>query len=267
MKLFRIWVLAMFLALPQLVYAAGWQWIAPRRVHDLVREGSGLWIVDVRISGAFEQSHIEGAMNIPVDLLKLRNLPKDRVVVLADDSLGLKNARRGADILVKKGCEKLFILEGGIPAWLGEKLPVTGRRPDSLRPLTWDDLVWARSNAIALRLFDLRDKQERSKGPVEGGRELAGVTLNERLKALTAELLKASSAKGLAAKLEKPAPVVLVLPASPQSLEAVRKALQNQTGDFRYLEGAYPLWVEREKKNPLPGPQVCPTCPARRASK
>src|SRR5689334_19737135 len=119
MKQFRICVLAMFLLLPQFVFAAGWQWIAPQRVHGLVKEGSSLWIVDVRNPAAFEQGHIEGALNIPVDLLKVKNLPKGKLIVLGDDSLGLKNARNAAEILAKKGCDKVFILEGGIPAWLG----------------------------------------------------------------------------------------------------------------------------------------------------
>jgi len=241
--------------------AATWQWITPQRVHAMVKEGSGLWLVDVRSPVAFEQSHIEGAVNIPAELLTVKNLPKNKIIVLADDSLGLKNARVGAETLLKKGSEKIFILEGGIPVWQAEALPLVGTRSDSFRQVMWDDLAWARSNRVALRLFDLRDVQERSRGPVEGARELAGASLAERLKNLTAALRTASSPKGLAGKLEKPLPVVLVVPTAPLALEEVRKALQNLSGDFRYLEGAYPLWVAREKKKPLPGYGVCPTCP------
>ena len=242
--------------------AASWQWIAPKQAHDLVKEGSSLWIVDVRTPIAFEAGHIEGAINIPADLLKIKNLPKGKVIVLADDSIGLKNARTGAGTLVKKGLEKIFILEGGIPAWQDEALPFAGKRNDNLRPVMWDDLAWARSNNLPLRLYDLRDKQERNKGPVEGALELPGATLDERLKALTADLRKTSFAKGLGGKLEKPpVPVVLVLPASPSPVEAVSRAMRDITGDIRYLEGAYPLWAAREKQNPLPGPEVCPTCP------
>ncbi len=267
MRHFRIWTLAVFLLLPQLVFAAGWKWIAPQRVHNLVKEGSSLWIVDVRTSGAFEQGHIEGAVNIPAEQLKVKNLPKSKLIVLADDSLGLRNARAGADAFVKKGYEKVFILEGGIPAWQGDGLPITGKRSDNLRPVMWDDLTWTRTNSVQLRLYDLRDKDERTKGPVDGAKQIAGRTLDERLKAVTTELRTASKNKGLAGKLEKPMPMVLVLPLAPQSLEEVRKAFRGLPGDFRYLEGAYPLWVAREKKNPLPGPEVCPVCPGGRAKK
>jgi len=267
MRHFKIVVIAMFLTLPQLVFAAGWNWIAPQRVHNLVKEGSSLWIVDVRTSAAFEQGHMEGAVNIPAELIKVKNLPKSKIIVLADDSLGLRNARAGADVFVKKGHEKVFILEGGIPAWQSEGLPITGKRSDNLRPVMWDDLAWARANSVQLRLYDLRDKGERAKGPVDGAKQIAGLSLEERLKGVATELRAASRNKGLAGKLEKPVPVVLVLPLAPQSLETVRKALRDLSGDFRYMEGAYPLWAAREKQNPLPGPEVCPVCPGGRAKK
>lgn len=247
--------------------AASWQWIAPQRVHGLQREGSGLWLVDVRTPAAFEGGHIEGALNVPVDLLGTRNLPRTKSIVLADDSLGLRKALAGAETLLKKGYGKVFIIEGGIPAWEMERLPATGTRGGNLRPVMWEELAWARANAVRLRLYDLRDKEERTRGPVEGARELAGSTLDERLKALTKELAPLPAAKRPAAKLEKPVSTVLVLPSVSQPLDALRTALRGLSGDFRCLDGAYPLWVAREKRNPLPGPEVCPTCPEGRVKK
>lgn len=263
MKILKFITIIILLCISQMALAAGWQWIAPQRVHSLLKEGSGLWLVDVRIPSAFETGHIEGAVNIPTDLVRTKNLPKAKVIVLADDSLGLRNARSSAETLQKRGYEKVFILEGGIPAWQREGLPNTGML-DDMRPITWDDLTWARNNSVPLRLYDLRDKEERHKGPVEGAKEIAGSTLGDRLKIVAAELRGASKNKGLAGRLEKPVPAVLVLPSSAQPLEAVRRALRGVPGDFRYLEGAYPLWVAREKEKPLPGPEVCPTCPGGR---
>jgi rhodanese-related sulfurtransferase len=248
------------------VIAASWQWIAPQRVHSMVKEGSGLWLVDVRIASAFDQGHIEGAVNIPADLLKVRNLPKTKIIVLTDDALGLQNARKGAEILLKKGYEKVFILEGGLPAWQAEMLPATGKGQSNLRPVMWDELAWARTNSIRMRLFDLRDKDERIKAPVEEASELKGATLNERLAALKAEC-RPSVDKGLAGKLEKPLPVVIVLPTASLPLDAVQRALRDLPGDFRYLEGAYPQWAVREKQQPLSELGVCPTCPGGRNKK
>ncbi len=247
--------------------AASWQWILPQRVHGLVKEGSGLWIVDVRTPSAFERGHIEGALNIPVDRFISRKFPKDTLLVLADDSLGLRNARTGADALLKTGYQKVFLLDGGIPAWQQEGLPVAGARLDNLRMVTLEDLGWARSNSIPLRIYDLRNSEERTKGPVEGAAELKGKTIDERLNAFVAVLGVPPTGKGLAVKLEKPVPVVLVLPTDKQPLEKVRATVRDLPGDFRYLEGAYPIWAARQKQNPLPGPEVCPTCPGGRAKK
>jgi rhodanese-related sulfurtransferase len=242
--------------------AATWQLITPQRVHGLVKEGSGLWLIDVRNPVAFEQGHIEGAVNIPYDQLKLKNLPKSKTLVLADDALGLRHARAAAEILVKKGYEKVFIMEGGITAWEGEKFPTTGARIEILRPVPWDDLMWAQSASIPHKLYDLRDDDEKAKGPVKGAVSLKGKTLEERLKALVAELTPQIRKNGLAGKLERSVPIVLVLPNAHRPLDAVRAAVKGIQGDIRYLEGAYPLWVAREKQNPLPGPEVCPTCPS-----
>ena len=241
--------------------AASWQWVTPQRVHGLVKEGSGLWLVDVRNPAAFEQGHIEGAVNIPYELLKMKNLPKSKSIVLADDALGLRHARVAAEILLKKGYEKVFIMEGGITAWEVDKLPETGRG-ESLRPVQWDDLLWAQSASIPFKLYDLRDDDEKARGPVAGALTLKGKTLDERLKALLSELTPQIQKKGLAGKLERPVPIVLVLPNAQSPLDAVRAAVKGIQGDIRYLEGAYPLWVAREKQNPLPGPEVCPTCPS-----
>lgn len=242
-------------------FAVGLQNISPQRVQELVKEGSGLWLVDVRNPIAFEQGHIEGAVNIPAGQLQVKSLPKNKTIVLADDSLGLRQARIGAEILLKKGYEKVFILEGGIPAWDAEKLPVTASWVDTLKPVTWDDLAWARSKSVPYRLYDLRNDDEKAKGPVDGATKLNGNNPDERLKSLVAELSPGKQNKGLARKLEKRLSVVVVLPNSGKNLDAMRTALKGTKADIRYLEGAYPLWAAREKEKPLSGPEVCPTCP------
>lgn len=245
-------------------HSSHWQSISPQRVHTMVKEGSGLWLVDVRNPAVFEQGHIEGAVNIPSEQLKVKNLPKGKAIVLVDDSLGLRYARSGAEILLKKGYEKIFIMDGGIPAWESKKLSMTATRGDSLRPVMWDDLTWARSASIAFKMYDVRDDAEKAKGPVDGVFQLKGNNLDERLKALVALLPPKERKKGLTGKLEKPSPIVLVLPNNSKIIDSVRSVLQGVPADIRYLEGAYALWVAREKEKPLSGPEVCPTCPAGR---
>lgn len=261
-------VIFIVLVIASVVSAATFQWISPRRVHDLVREGSGLWLVDVRNPAAFERGHIEGAVNISSEQLKVKNPPKGKSIILADDALGLRHARAAADLLVKKGYERIFIMDGGITAWEREKLPTSGARMETLRPIMWDDLVWAKSASIPHKLYDLRDDDEKAKGPVEGAVSLKGKMFDERLETLVADLTPHNQKRGLAGKLGSPFPIVLVLPNTQRSLDTLRASIKGIEEDVRYLEGAYPLWAAREKQNPLPGPEVCPTCPSgRKASK
>lgn len=266
LKILIIPLLAMLcvcgVALPS--HSSSRQAISPNMVHAMIKEGSGLWLVDLRNPSAFEQGHIEGAVNIPHEQLKVKNLPKGKTIVLVDDTLGLRYAWTGADLLLKRGHEKVFVLAGGITAWEAEKLPATATRGDTLRQVTWDELVWARSAAVVFKLYDLRDVAEKAKGPVDGAMQPKGKNPGERLAAVIAELTPKETKKGKPDKPEKLVPVVLILPNSANSIDAVRSALMGVKGDIRYLDGAYPLWVAHEKEKPLPGPDVCPTCPAGR---
>jgi predicted sulfurtransferase len=76
--------------MPAIVQSAGWQHITPERAYNLVKEGSGLWLVDVRSEAEFQQGHLEGAVNIPAETLPLKKFSKQKILVLVDDSLGLR---------------------------------------------------------------------------------------------------------------------------------------------------------------------------------
>src|SRR6266568_7086687 len=82
----------LLLILPQAVFAADWQWMKPQRLHSLLSEGSGLWLVDVRNPAAFEHGHIEGAIHVPAEIVPKKQFPAQKMIVLVDDSLGLKKA-------------------------------------------------------------------------------------------------------------------------------------------------------------------------------
>ena len=251
---------ALFMAvLPTLSLAAEWQWIAPQRVNSLLKEGSGLWLVDVRNEGAFNTGHIEGAMLIPADTIATKHLPKGKILVLVDDSLGLRKGREGAETLLKKGHEKVFLLEGGLPAWEGEGYAVTGKGPlfKSVMP---EDIAWAQEHRIPLRVLDLRDLAEQVLGPVGMSRNVEGKNFAERLEKVK-ELLDQGK-KGLTAKLEKPVPTVLVLPTAVDSLPVLERTLRGSTGDVRYLAGAYAAWAAKPDKNTIGTQRVCPTCPS-----
>jgi rhodanese-related sulfurtransferase len=249
------------LFLPEVVSAFGWQWISPQRVSSLVKEGSGMWLVDVRSESAFAEGHIEGAVHIPAEIITTKRLPKGKIIVLVDDSLGLRKGREAAQVLLKNGNEKVFVLEGGIPAWLNEGNKVTGMsNRGAFRGVMPDDIRWAATNHIRLRILDLRDKGEQTQGPVPQALVVEGKSLAERLERAK-EMMKKIEKKGLSSKLEKPATIVLVFPAATDPRPVLESSWKGITGDVRFLAGGYAAWNAKPDKKISSSRGGCPTCP------
>jgi len=242
-------------------WAAGWQWIAPQRVLTLLTEGSGLWLVDVRNKEAFEDSHIEGAMNIPADVLESKRLPKGKMIVLVDDSLGSRKGREAAQTLAKNGNERIFLLEGGMPAWQDEGMPLTGKGTGRIfRRVMPDELDWAIRNRIPLRIYDLRGKSKQAKGLIAQAMPVEGKDLAEKL-AKASKAIGESQKKGIAAKLAAPLPIILVFPEATDPVPILEKSIRGVCGDIRYLEGSYATWTARPARKTATSPGGCPTCP------
>jgi glyoxylase-like metal-dependent hydrolase (beta-lactamase superfamily II) len=92
-------------------------------LHALMRGPGGVAIVDVRSPLEFESEHIEGAVNVPLDLLDTRveefGEGADLVVVCRT---GVR-ATIAAETLGRAG-RRARVLEGGMLAWRREGLPV-----------------------------------------------------------------------------------------------------------------------------------------------
>lgn len=250
----------MLVSLPSTSIAATWQWMAPQRVTAMVKEGSGLWLVDVRNETAFTEGHIEGAMLIPAGLLATKRLPKGKIIVLVDDSLGLRQGRAAAEILLKNGHDKVFLLEGGMPAWLSEGYLIVGKGSGrTFRSVMPDDIKWALDNHISIRIFDLRDKGEQVQGPVTQAQVVEGKNMPERLEKVK-EMMTGSDRKGLAAKLEKPTTTILVFPSAIDPRPVLERSFREVAGDIRFVEGGYAAWAAKPDKN-LSTIGACPTCP------
>lgn len=252
--------------LPAMVWGAGpQQWIKPHRLMELIREGSALWVIDIRPAGAFAQGHIEGALHIPLELLKVKNLPANKMLVLVDDRLGLTAAGEAAELLRKKGHDKVYLLEGGMPLWEAERLPLAGTAQGRIfRQLLPEELARAGESRKKLNMYDLREKAEQTAAPLKGAEPVTGATLEQRLTALRERLLR-ESGKGAASRLEPVArPVVLVFPLRSEPLKELERRFQDVAGDIRYMEGGR---IEAEaqqaagKKNMTGG---CKTCPGGR---
>ena len=96
-----------------------WMWsaradIRGEEARQLVAEGATL--VDVRSAAEFASGHVEGARNIPVDVIRARlsEIPKDKPVVLYCQS-GMRSAS-AARLLKKHGYRPVYNL-GGMRNW------------------------------------------------------------------------------------------------------------------------------------------------------
>ncbi|MFG1609697.1 rhodanese-like domain-containing protein [Actinoplanes sp. NPDC049265] len=88
-------------------------------LRELISRGRGPRLLDVRTPAEFETSHIPGAYNVPLDLLRehreeLRaHLDEDVVLVCRSGA----RATRAGQSLAEAGLPNLKVLDGGMIAW------------------------------------------------------------------------------------------------------------------------------------------------------
>ncbi len=84
-------------------------------------------VVDVRPADVFQQGHIVNAINMPLDDInsgkaKTDKLKKKPVVVYCQSG---RTSMAASQKLSAAGMESVFNLQGGINAWISEKLPLS----------------------------------------------------------------------------------------------------------------------------------------------
>lgn len=237
-----------------------WQWIDSARLQNMLKEGSSLWLIDIRNQHTFASGHIEGAINIPAEALKIRSFPQNRMLVLADDSLGLRSARETADALTAKGYEKVYLLEGGIAAWKLEGYPYVESSSGG-RGVTAGELKWALANNVSLKIYDMRDGVEREKGKIQAAEPIQGKSMDERIEGLKT-IMKSRTSGDLASRLKKIEPLILVFSASDDVAAQIRKIQAEVKDDIRYLIGGYESFEDNRYKH-VKMLGACPTCTGR----
>lgn len=99
-------------------------------LYDLMQAGAMPIIVDVRSSTAraLEPRGIPGALHVPLDEVAkhMRDLPRDREIILYCSCPSEASAARVARVLMKHGFAKVRPLQGGLDAWVAAGYAVIG---------------------------------------------------------------------------------------------------------------------------------------------
>ena len=91
--------------------------ISAKELNELIKSVEKIQIVDVREHFEWEICHIEGALNIPMNLIveSIDKISKDiTTVIMCHHGVRSMNV---IQYLESKGCKNLINLEGGIHAW------------------------------------------------------------------------------------------------------------------------------------------------------
>jgi len=257
----KLSLIIVLLLVTTLVWAQGWKEIAPKRVRNLQKEGSGLWLIDVRAQGPFERVHAESSVNIPAMELRYKQLAKQKMIVLVDNTLGQLDAQEAADVLAKKEMKRVYVLKGGLSGWQKAGLPLAGDVSGwELARLAPGELEKALRSDELVEVYDFRSDAERELGAFENYSVLAGETLEEQFETLH-KITEKRSRKDLAGQLKEATPIVAVLPASVDARAMYHSYLWDMPLPVRILEGGYAAYAAPRARLTSTTPGGCSTCP------
>jgi rhodanese-related sulfurtransferase len=102
--------------------------IHPLELEAMLEADKPVEIIDIRPIDEFERAHIAGAHWVavqaitPADLIAMRELPLTEPLYLVSARGGL--AQFTAEDLERENCDNIFVVDGGMKAWLRDGLPV-----------------------------------------------------------------------------------------------------------------------------------------------
>ena len=91
--------------------------------RDLIADKADLVVLDVRTVSEYESGHLEGAINIPVEVLsgRLSELnPNDELLVYCRTG---NRSTTAVGVLGENGFDRVYHMDGGIVAWNSAGLP------------------------------------------------------------------------------------------------------------------------------------------------
>jgi len=172
--------------------ASGITLISVEEVFDVIENNEDYFILDVRTQEEYDEGHIEGAMNIPVDKLenRLDELPEDKpIIVYCRSGIRSNNA---SNILIENGFTRVYDMDGGILEWIDKGYPVVlygettaeGENSSEVISISVDDSYEHYGDEDYIFL-DVRSLSEYESGHIEGALHIPVSELEDRLDELT----------------------------------------------------------------------------------
>jgi rhodanese-related sulfurtransferase len=128
-RLLLLPITLILVVLPAFAHAATARNISPDDAYNMLSSRNGLYLLDVRTPGEFQQARLEGASLIPISQLlrRLPEVPKDRPI-LVYCAVGSRSAQV-VNYLARQGYPEVYNLYGGIYSWAQKGYPILQGAP------------------------------------------------------------------------------------------------------------------------------------------
>lgn len=148
-----------------LVPRGGWG-LTPLELKGMLERGEPVTVIDIRTTAAYAEGHIQGAINVPAEVLKMKRLPPLGAAVVCGDGIRTDLAVAAVEELNTRNGITAERLEGGLPAWDALNLTTTHRKGLGrrlVRYLNREELEKAVAGNPDLVLVDLRVSWEKAR--------------------------------------------------------------------------------------------------------
>lgn len=93
--------------------------------RDLIRDHSAL-MIDIRSAEDFGRFHVDGAWNLGAEQIRLKRFLAQRSLALMGDGKNERALYETCNRLKESGYTAVYVVRGGMPAWLIEGFPIVG---------------------------------------------------------------------------------------------------------------------------------------------
>jgi rhodanese-related sulfurtransferase len=140
--------------------------ISPDTAASLLSEQADVALIDTRMSSEFEDFRINGALNLASSYIRSKPYLKNRALILLGNGKGDRDLYQVCEELKTAGFARVYVMRGGIRAWLESGQSVIGQPPSLLdmalltpselfREVTFDQNILLRSTDFKPADYDL----------------------------------------------------------------------------------------------------------------